>query len=115
MVNPQASICSQESTCPFPLPSPACAQKATGKLARRVFVKRDQLLEGMSKVASVEDDLKAAFMIARTGRATLKQSGEEVMRNLRVAGQTRRKQGYMALMEVCVKIKRLRQLQQALK
>jgi hypothetical protein len=80
----------------------ACArvQKATGKLARHVFRKRDQLLGGISAVADVEDDLKAAFMIARTSRASLKQSGEEIMRNVRVAGQTRRKQAYMELMEV---------------
>ncbi len=79
---------------------PAPPQKATGKLSRRVFTKRDQLLNGLSTVASVGDDLKAAFMIARTSRASLKQSGEEVMRNVRVAGQTRRKQYYMELIQV---------------
>lgn len=66
-------------------------------------------------MASVGDDLKAAFLIARTSRASLKQSGEEVMRNVRVAGQTRRKQYYMELHEVCMSIKRARDLQQTLK
>ena len=75
-------------------------QKATGKLSRRVFTKRDQLLNGLSTVASVGDDLKSAFLITRTSRASLKQSGEEIMRNVRVAGQTRRKQYYMELHEV---------------
>ena len=54
----------------------------------------------MSTVATVGDDLKAAFLIARNSRASLKTSGEEVMRNVRVAGQTRRKQYYMELHEV---------------
>ena len=48
----------------------------------------------------MEDDLKAAFMIARSSRASLQRSGEEVMRNVRVAGQTRRKRYYMELIEV---------------
>ena len=75
-------------------------QKATGKLSRHVFRKREQLLTGINNVASVEDDLKAAFMITRSSRASLKQSGEEIMRNMRVVGQTRRKQHYMELLEV---------------
>jgi hypothetical protein len=54
----------------------------------------------MSTVATVGDDLKAAFMIVRTSRASLKQSSEEIMRNVRVAGQTRRKQYYMELLQV---------------
>jgi len=41
------------------------SQKATGKLSRRVFTKRDQLLQGMSTVATIGDDLKAAFLITR--------------------------------------------------
>ncbi len=77
-----------------------CAQKATGKLSRRVFTKREQLLNGLSTVAAVGDDLKGAFMIVRTSRASLKQAGEEIMRNVRVAGQTRRKQYYMELIQV---------------
>ena len=36
----------------------------------------------------------------RNSRASLKTSGEEIMRNVRVAGQTRRKQYYMELHEV---------------
>ena len=39
-------------------------------------------------------------MITRTSRASLKQAGDEVMRNVRVAGQTRRKQYYMELHQV---------------
>lgn len=67
-----------------------------------MFRKREQLLTGINNVASVEDDLKAAFMITRSSRASLKQSGEEIMRNMRVVGQTRRKQHYMELLEVRV-------------
>eukprot|EP00195_Chlamydomonas_chlamydogama_P017399 CAMPEP_0202911778 /NCGR_PEP_ID=MMETSP1392-20130828/55880_1 /ASSEMBLY_ACC=CAM_ASM_000868 /TAXON_ID=225041 /ORGANISM="Chlamydomonas chlamydogama, Strain SAG 11-48b" /LENGTH=239 /DNA_ID=CAMNT_0049602407 /DNA_START=52 /DNA_END=768 /DNA_ORIENTATION=- len=90
-------------------------EKASGKLSRHVMKKRDQLIHGINTVASVEDDLRAAFMITRTSRSGLKQAGEEIMRNLRVTGQTRRKRGYMELLEVCMKIKRARDLQQLLK
>ena len=37
------------------------------------------------------------------------------MRNVRVAGQTRRKQYYMELLDICMSIKRARDLQQSLK
>jgi hypothetical protein len=63
----------------------------------------------------VEDDLKAAFLISRSSRATLKAAAEEVQRNLRVVGQTRRKQSFMEVMEVISKIKRARDLQHSLK
>ncbi len=63
----------------------------------------------------VEDDLKAAFLISRSSRATLHAAAEEVSRNMRVVGQTRRKQAYMGLMEVVSKIKRARDLQHLLK
>ncbi len=80
-----------------------------------MFKKRDVLLEGIAAVASVEDDIKAAFMIARTSRASLKQAGDEVMRNLRVVGQTQRKQNYLELLTVCLKVKRVHDLQKTLK
>lgn len=66
-------------------------------------------------VVLAQDDLKAAFLVTRTTRTSLKQAGDEVMRNLRVAGQTRRKQGYLELLEVCMKIKRARELQATLR
>lgn len=75
-------------------------QKVSGKLARHVFKKRDQLLDGITTVTAVEDDLKAAFMIARSSRASLRQSGEEIMRNMRVVVQTRRKRHCLELLEV---------------
>ena len=69
----------------------------------------------MGKVSSVEEEVKKAFIIVRTGRMSLKQSGEEIMRNLRVTGQTRRKQNYMELMEVCDKIRNVRQVQRSIR
>ncbi|KAG2485571.1 hypothetical protein HYH03_015735 [Edaphochlamys debaryana] len=93
----------------------AGVETVSGRLSRHVNKKRDVLLAGIDRVAEVEDDLKAAFLISRSGRATLKAAAEEVTRNIRVVGQTRRKQAYMELMEVVTKIKRARDLQNTLK
>ncbi|KXZ47615.1 hypothetical protein GPECTOR_34g774 [Gonium pectorale] len=90
-------------------------ETVSGRLSRHVNKKRDVLLAGIDRVAEVEDDLKAAFMISRSSRSTLKAAAEEVQRNMRVVGQTRRKQSYMELMEVISKIKRARDLQHSLK
>ncbi|GFR44590.1 hypothetical protein Agub_g5868 [Astrephomene gubernaculifera] len=90
-------------------------ETVSGRLSRHVNKKRDVLLAGIDRVAEVEDDLKAAFMISRSSRATLKAAAEEVGRNMRVVGQSRRKQSYMELMEVVGKIKRARDLQGLLK
>ncbi|GIL58297.1 hypothetical protein Vafri_13375 [Volvox africanus] len=90
-------------------------ETVSGRLSRHVNKKRDVLLTGIDRVAEVEDDLKAAFLISRSSRATLKAAAEEVQRNMRVVGQTRRKQSFMELMEVISKIKRARDLQHSLK
>ncbi|GLC36679.1 hypothetical protein PLESTB_000129400 [Pleodorina starrii] len=90
-------------------------ETVSGRLSRHVNKKRDVLLAGIDRVAEVEDDLKAAFLISRSSRATLKAAAEEVQRNMRVVGQTRRKQSFMELMEVISKIKRARDLQHSLK
>ncbi|MEW5316011.1 MAG: hypothetical protein WDW38_007404 [Sanguina aurantia] len=93
----------------------AGVETAGSRLSRHVSKRRDKLLLGMSTVAEVEDDVKAAFALTRASRAALKVSAEEVMRNMRVAGQTRRKAAYMEVMEVCAKLKRARDLQHSLK
>lgn len=67
-------------------------QTVSGKLARHVSKKRDKLLEGIDLVAGVEESIKIAYMTARSSRSTMRTAGEEVARNLRVAGHTRRKQ-----------------------
>lgn len=54
------------------LPCFACLQHVSGKLSRHVMTKRDQLLQGINTVASVDYDLKAAFAITKGGRASLK-------------------------------------------
>ncbi|EFJ46296.1 hypothetical protein VOLCADRAFT_93432 [Volvox carteri f. nagariensis] len=90
-------------------------ETVSGRLSRHVNKKRDVLLAGIDRVAEIEDDLKAAFLISRSSRATLKAAAEEVQRNMRVVGQTRRKQSFMELMEVISKIKRARDLQHSLK
>ncbi|PNH02757.1 hypothetical protein TSOC_011227, partial [Tetrabaena socialis] len=90
-------------------------ETVSGRLSRHVNKKRDVLLAGIDRVAEVEGDIKSAFLISRAGRATLKAAAEEVARNMRVAGQTRRKQSYMELMEVITKIRRARDLQHLLK
>ncbi|KAG2448902.1 hypothetical protein HYH02_006250 [Chlamydomonas schloesseri] len=90
-------------------------ETVSGRLSRHVNKKRDVLLAGIDRVAEVEDDLKAAYHISRSSRASLKAAAEEVQRNMRVVGQTRRKQAYMEMMEVVSKIKRARDLQHLLK
>ena len=87
----------------------------SSKLSRHVVKKRNELLEGVNTVTVVEDDLKAAFQLTKGSRQSLRTAAEEVQRNMRVVGQTRRKQAYMELMEVCMKIKRATSLQQSLK
>jgi hypothetical protein len=77
--------------------------------------KREQLIQGIDTVATVEDDLKAALATTRAARATTRLAGDEVQRHLRVAGQTRRKQSYMQLMDVIMKIKQARDLQKSLR
>lgn len=67
-------------------------QTVSGKLARHVSKKRDKLLEGIDLVAGVEERVKTAFLTARSSRSTMRTAAEEVARNLRVAGHTRRKQ-----------------------
>lgn len=54
------------------------AQTAGSRLSRHVSKRRDKLLLGMSTVAEVEDDVKAAFALTRASRAALKVSAEEV-------------------------------------
>eukprot|EP00198_Chlamydomonas_reinhardtii_P001173 XP_001690508.1 predicted protein [Chlamydomonas reinhardtii] len=90
-------------------------ETVSGRLSRHVNKKRDVLLAGIDRVAEVEDDLKAAYHISRSSRASLKAAAEEVQRNMRVVGQTRRKQAFMEMMEVVSKIKRARDLQHLLK
>ncbi|KAG2432824.1 hypothetical protein HXX76_008558 [Chlamydomonas incerta] len=90
-------------------------ETVSGRLSRHVNKKRDVLLAGIDRVAEVEDDLKAAYHISRSSRASLKAAAEEVQRNMRVVGQTRRKQAYMEMMEVVSKVKRARDLQHLLK
>lgn len=53
-------------------------QTAGSRLSRHVSKRRDKLLLGMSTVAEVEDDVKAAFALTRASRAALKVSAEEV-------------------------------------
>ncbi len=59
--------------------------------------------------------LQAAVATARTSRATIRAAEDEVKRHLRVAGQTRRKQAYMQLMEVVAKVQAARTLQKQLR
>lgn len=91
------------------------AQTVSGKLSRHVMKKRDQLIQGINTVATVEDDMKAALATTRTSRAAMKQAAEEVQRHLRVAKQTKRKQSYMQLLEVVVKVKAAKDLQKSLR
>lgn len=77
--------------------------------------KREQLIQGISTVATVEDDLKAALATTRSSRAGMRQAADEVQRHLRVAAQTRRKQSYMQLMEVVLKVKAAKDLHKSLR
>lgn len=77
--------------------------------------KSAELIEGMGMVATVEDDLKAALATARTARDTVRSSGQEVQRHLRVVSLARRKQSYMQVMEVVAKVQQARNLQIALR
>ncbi len=70
----------------------SCVQTVSGKLARHVSKKRDKLLKGIDLVAGVEESIKIAYMTVRSSRSTMRTAGEEVARNLRVAGHTKRKQ-----------------------
>ncbi|GFH20369.1 uncharacterized protein HaLaN_17478, partial [Haematococcus lacustris] len=90
-------------------------ETVSGKLARHVVKKREQLLSGIDTVAKVEGDLKAALATTRTARLTLSQASQEVQQHLRVISQTRRKQQYLQLAELCSRIKQVRNLQKSLR
>lgn len=84
-------------------------------LSRHVVKHHDILIDGINTVASVEDDLKAALLETTSGRASLKRACNDVQRLMKVTAQTRRKQGYMELLEVCVKVQRAKDLQQSVR
>jgi hypothetical protein len=58
---------------------------------------------------------QAACAGVRAARGTLRAAADDVQRNISVVTQTRRKQGYLTLMEVCLKLQKAKNLQQSLK
>jgi hypothetical protein len=80
-----------------------------------VVKKSAELIEGINVVATVEDDLKAALATARTARDSVRASGVEVQRHLRVTSQTRRKQSYMQILEMVLKVQQAKDLQKLLR
>lgn len=85
------------------------------KLKRHVVQNQKMLIEGINNVALVEDDLKAAFLVTKSIRSALKFSAENVQRFIRVTEQTKRKQGYMEMLDVCTKLQKAKDLQKSLK
>lgn len=93
----------------------AAVEVVSGKLKRHVVQHNDKLIQGVSAVTSVEDDLKVAYLTTQATRSLLRGTLEDVERSRRVASQTRRKQGYLELLNVASKLQRAHDLQQSLR
>jgi syndetin len=59
--------------------------------------------------------VQAAYAGVRAARGTMKAAADDVQRNISVVTQTRRKQGYLTLMEVCLKLQKAKNLQKSLR
>eukprot|EP00879_Flechtneria_rotunda_P015646 GHRR01016368.1.p1 GENE.GHRR01016368.1~~GHRR01016368.1.p1 ORF type:complete len:341 (+),score=74.85 GHRR01016368.1:238-1260(+) len=85
------------------------------RLAKHVVKNQDKLVAGITNVAEVEDDLRAAHVICQGSRAQLRMAADEVQRQIKVITCTRKKQACMEVLEAVSKIKRIKDLHMSLR
>ncbi|KAL4422269.1 hypothetical protein ABPG75_008466 [Micractinium tetrahymenae] len=100
----------------------AVAEERTGvlevvseRLSQHVLANYGKFVEGVEEVGRVESDLQAAHTTTKLARERLALALREVSTNLKIAKDTRRKQGLSALLEVLLKLQQANNLQRALK
>ncbi|WIA16240.1 hypothetical protein OEZ85_012951 [Tetradesmus obliquus] len=85
------------------------------RLAKQVQKQQEKLIAGITNVTHVEDDLKAAHVICKGTRSQLRMAAEDVQRQIKIITTTCKKQAYMEVLEVANKMKKIQDLQQALR
>ncbi|KAI7841037.1 hypothetical protein COHA_005265 [Chlorella ohadii] len=90
----------------------AVLEVVSEKLSAHVIANYEQFVAGVDEV---EAQLQVAHLSAKRAREALALAQREVAGNLRIAKDTRRKQGLSALLEVLLKLQSANNLQRALK
>ncbi|KAK9817254.1 hypothetical protein WJX72_011915 [[Myrmecia] bisecta] len=84
-------------------------------LSVHVLQHYDKFVEGINQISTIEEELQQAHIVTKTARSDLAMTLHDVQCNIRVAHQTRRKQAYISLLDVLLKLQQANNLHIALK
>jgi hypothetical protein len=69
-----------------------CLQIVSKTLTRHVVLNHDKLIDGITAVTNVEDDLKACYVVCHGAKATVSASADDLARNIQVRQQQQQQQ-----------------------
>ncbi|KAI8472247.1 MAG: hypothetical protein J3K34DRAFT_519870 [Monoraphidium minutum] len=93
----------------------AAVDVVSAKLKRHVLRNQDKLIQGITNVTSVDDDVKAAFVMVQGARQQLRMAADDVSAQITIVGATRKKQRLMGALELASRVKQAKDLEVALK
>ena len=91
------------------------SQVVSELLSIHVLKHYDKFVEGINQISEIEEGLQEAHILTKNARKDLAMTLHDVQCNIRIAHQTRRKQAYIGLLDVLLKLQQANNLHTALK